>query len=727
MRPNGHYRRMEPNCGTVNAGLWQAACHHPMIGGRVMADGTMAGDTEAPRVRIAVDIGGTFTDLQVFDESQGTLHELKTPTTPANPAEGLVTGIVQAAERFDFDLSDVSLLLHGTTIATNAVLERKFPACALVTTEGFEDVLEIGRHMRKDVYGLYAEDRVLLVPRSMRFGLRERIGSDGSVLVPFDEVQARDLARRIADTDVETIAVCLLNGFMNPSHETAFHDILRDVMPGADLSLATDISPEVREYERSSTTVLNALLMPVVRTYVERLGTRLAEAGIEPRVLLIQSNGGMFTPDVAALQPARLLLSGPCGGAIAAEHLSSALDIDNLIAVDMGGTSFDVSLVCEGRAAMVTEGEIDGCPVRLPMVEMRTIGAGGGSLARVDGSGRLRVGPESAGADPGPACYGTGGTMATVSDANLVLGRLLPSAFLGGTMPLDRVAAIEAITKDVGDPLGLSAEAAAEGIVEIANATMANAMRLSLFEKGFDPFDFALVAFGGAGGLHAVALADELGIGRIVFPNNAGTLSAFGMLWTDILHNAARSQILPAEPNSLAALRQGAESLLAEGRAVLGGDGIDEGLWELTLSTDMRYKGQGYELMIPWVGLDIDEASLAASVAVFHEAHRARFLHADPSEPVEIVTLRVAARGRLERPVVADHKPPLEGEEAPTSHRLYIDGKWLSVPVHKRSAMAVGAVLEGPLLIEEDFTTILVSSGWRVEMHPTGDLVAERI
>ena len=685
----------------------------------------MVGDGESPRVRIAVDIGGTFTDLQVFDESRGTLRELKTPTTPANPADGLVKGIAQAAERFGFDPADVSLLLHGTTIATNAVLERKFPPCALVTTEGFEDLLEIGRHMRKDVYGLYAEDRVLLVSRSLRFGLRERLGADGCVIDPFDEVQARHLAQEITGHGVETVAVCLLNAFMNSAHEIAFRDILLEVAPGLDVSLATDISPEVREYERSSTTVLNALLMPVVHTYIERLEAHLAEAGVHARVLLIQSNGGMFTPDVAASQPARLLLSGPCGGAIAAEYLSRTLGEQSLIAVDMGGTSFDVSLVCEGRAAMVTEGQVDGCPVRLPMVEIRTIGAGGGSIARVDENGRLRVGPESAGADPGPACYGAGGTMATVSDANLVLGRLRPSAFLGGAMALDRDAAVRTVTNSVGDPLGLSLEAAAEGVIEIANATMANAMRLSLFEKGLDPADFALVAFGGAGGLHAVALAQELGMARIVFPQSAGTLSAFGMLWTDIVHHAARSRILPALPESLDALRQNAQSLLAEGRAALRADGIDEKLWEVVLSADMRYVGQGYELTIPWSGLEIDEASLVMAEAAFHDAHRARFLHADPSEPVEIVTLRVAARGRLERPAAVDHDPPSKAEAA-TSHRLYAGGEWLDSPVYRRSGMAPGAVVDGPLLIEEDFTTILVLSGWRVGMRPTGDLVAER-
>ena len=685
----------------------------------------MAGNNWSHRIRMAVDIGGTFTDFQVFNESNGTLHELKTPTTPADPAVGLVTGLNLAADRYGFDLSEVALLLHGTTIATNAVLERNFPDCALITTDGFEDVLEIGRHMRKDVYGLYAEDRVLLVPRTLRFGLRERVDSSGRVLVPIDREQAKCLATEVENSGVKAVAICLLNAFMNPVHETAIRELLLEAAPDLDVSVSTDISPEIREYERTSTTVLNALLMPVVRGYVERLEARLGETGTEPRVLLIQSNGGMSTPGVAAQQPARLLLSGPCGGAIAAEHLSQVLSFENIVAVDMGGTSFDISLVHQGRAAMVTEGEIDGCPVRLPMVDIRTIGAGGGSIARVDDSGRLRVGPESAGADPGPACYGHGGTLATVSDANLTLGRLLPAAFLGGALALDRDAAQRVIARSVGDPLRLSVEDAAEGMVGIANANMANAMRLSLFEKGFDPADFALVAFGGAGGLHAVALAEELGMNRIVFPRAAGTLSAYGMLWTDILHQAVQSRILEALPQSLGTLQGIAQSLLSEGRAALDADGIEQDLWDLTLSADMRYVGQGYELTVPWDGLSVDEDVLNVAVADFHAAHRARFLHADPSEPVEIVTLRVAARGRLERPdMVQDLVPASDAKSL--RHEIYANGAWHEVDMLRRSDLRPGSPLKGPLLITEEFTTILLLSNWRVEMHPTGNLIAER-
>ena len=705
---------------------WYALGPTPMIDKWENTGNAMATNSGSQRVRIAVDIGGTFTDLQVFNESAGRLHELKTPTTPDDPAVGLVNGISMAAERHGFNLSDVVLLLHGTTIATNAVLERKFPECALITTEGFEDVLEIGRHMRKDVYGLYAEDRVLLVPRTLRFGLRERVNASGRVLVPLDKNQAQKIVRDVARSSVKAVAVCLINAFLNPTHETAIHDLLLGVLPGLDVSVATDISPEIREYERTSTTVLNALLMPIVRSYAERLEARLTETGMEPRVLLIQSNGGMCTPGVAAQQPARLLLSGPCGGAIAAEYLSKTMNLANLIAVDMGGTSFDVSLVCQGEAAMVTEGEIDGCPVRLPMVDIRTIGAGGGSIARVDESGRLRVGPESAGADPGPACYGNGGTLATVSDANLTLGRLLPSEFLGGTLNLDRDAAQRVIKRNVGEPLRMNVEDAAEGIVGIANANMANAMRLSLFEKGFDPADFSLAAFGGAGGLHAVAWAEELGMNRIVFPRAAGTLSAYGMLWTDILHQAAQSRILRAVPENVGPIQDIVYALLSEGRAALDADGIEQDFWNLTLSVDMRYVGQGYELTIPWNGLDVEEDALASAVADFHTAHRSRFLHADLSEPVEIVTLRVAARGQLERPAMTEDLAS-PSDVKPKRHRVYFDGFWHDVDILHRSHLQPGLPRMGPLLITEEFTTILLLPNWRVEMHPTGNLIADRL
>ncbi|MSP67957.1 MAG: hydantoinase/oxoprolinase family protein [Alphaproteobacteria bacterium] len=687
--------------------------------------GGQATPTGPRRVRIAVDIGGTFTDLQILDEATGAASEIKTATTPADPTRGLLEGIREGGLRFGFGPGNVGLLLLGTTIATNAILQRRFPPCALVTTAGFEDVLEIGRHMRRDIYGLYAEERIELIPRQHRFGVPERIGAGGRVQVPLDEVAATDLAKSIASIGVPAVAICLLNSFLNPVHERRLGEILRTHLPTLDISLSSEVSPEIREFERTSTTALNALLMPIVREYLARLDGSLQAVGISAPILLVQSNGGVCRPDVAAREPVRLVLSGPSGGTMAAERLAAVLAIPDLVAVDMGGTSFDVSLVQGGHAGIVSGGEINGCPVRLPMVEMRTIGAGGGSIARLTEVGQLRVGPGSAGAEPGPACYGRGGAEPTVTDANLVLGRIDAAAFAGGRMPLDVGAAGRAIEARIAAPLGLSLEAAAEGILAIVNANMAGAIRVSLFERGLDPADHALVAFGGAGGLHAALLAEELGMSRVVFPASASTLSAWGFLWSDLQHHLAQSRIMAADASAVPVLQAMARALAAEGRALLRADGVTEELSEVALAADMRYLGQGYELTVPLPAGTVDAGTINQSVQAFHAAHRQRFLHADEGEPVEFVTLRATARGRLAKPA---ERPRLETATAPSHRRrpVYIDGAWRETAVHDRSSLALGARITGPALIEEAYTVILLSDGWCLAAGPSGDLLASR-
>src|SRR4051812_19539687 len=500
--------------------------------------------TERP-VRIAVDIGGTFTDLQVLDARNGSVRAWKTPTTPEDPSIGLLRGVNDAAERFGFALSDVGLLLHGTTIATNAVLERKLARGVLLTTAGFEDVLEINRHVRRELYKVDLDPFPCLIERDRRLGVPERVRADGSVELPLDEAALPALLAQLDALGAEAVAICLLHSYRNPTHEQRLRALLVAARPDLPDSLSSEVSPEIREYERSSTTVLNALLVPVVKAYLGRLEARLGQGagggGFHPMVFLVQSNGGVCSLRTAAEQPARLLLSGPSGGALAAGRIAQLLARPNLVAVDMGGTSFDVSVVQGGRVSVVTQGEIDRLPVRLPMVEMRTIGAGGGSIASVDGGGRLSVGPRSAGARPGPVAYGRGGTEPTVTDANLALGRLDPDYFLGGAMKLDMPATRAAIGAKVGGPLGLEVEPAAQGMLTVVNANLGAAVRLSLFEKGLDPRDFALLSFGGAGGLHATDVAAEMGIGEVIFPRDPGTLSAYGILHADLVQDLARS------------------------------------------------------------------------------------------------------------------------------------------------------------------------------------------
>ena len=489
--------------------------------------------------RIGVDVGGTFTDLMVLDERSGAVHVLKTPTTPADPSDGLLAGIAAAAERFGLEPEEVGFILHGTTIATNAVLERKLPRGALIANRGFSDVLEIGRHVRREPYTLKPAPQTVLIPRDRRYGVEGRIRWDGSEETPLDEAGIGRIGAELAGVDA--VAVAFLHAYRNPAHERRAAEILAEAAPGVSIALSSEVSPEIREFERVSTTVLNALLVPAVRAYLERLVARLRNAGLEARLYLVQSNGGVTTSARAARLPVRLLLSGPSGGAMAAAELARTLRQPNLVAVDMGGTSFDVSVVRGGESTVVTEGEIDGLPVRLPMVEMRTIGAGGGSIAEAAPGRALSVGPRSAGADPGPAAYGKGGVEPTVTDANVVLGRLDPGFFLGGAVQLDAARARAAVAERIAAPLGLGVEEAADGILAVVNAHMASAIKLSLFEKGADPRDFAIAAFGGAGGLHAVSLAEELEMRQVIFPRNPGTFSARGILTADIAHDVARS------------------------------------------------------------------------------------------------------------------------------------------------------------------------------------------
>ena len=671
------------------------------------------------QIRIAVDIGGTFTDLQFLNEHTGATFAHKVPTTPDDPSIGLVSGISEAASRFRFELSDISLIMHGTTIATNAVLQRRLPVGALLTTRGFRDVLEIGRHLRRDIYAKTAERRALLVPRSRRFEVDERVLANGVVETKLGEGSVQAAARMAAEAGAQAVAICFLHAYLDPTHEQRAAEIVQDILPDVFVSCSHQVSPEIREFERTSTTVLNALLMPVVKTYLSKLQDRLGTAGITAPVFLVQSNGGVTTPSVAAEQPARLLLSGPAGGARAAEILSHSLEEPNLVAVDMGGTSYDVSIVADGRVKQVAQGEVDGLPVRLPMIEIRTIGAGGGSIASADGSGRLLVGPDSAGARPGPACYGHGGTDPTVTDANAVLGRLDPDHFLGGAMVLDLDAAKTAISTAVAAPLSMPPDQAAEGILSIAVSKMAGAIRLSLFEKGLDPEDFALISFGGASGLHACETAAEIGSKRVVFPLDPGTLSAWGMLFGDIVHDLARTELMPADDTSVARLTELCTALRSQGQRVLERDGIRTDQRLFPFSLDLRYPGQAYEIGIPF---DPD-AGIKGAVARFHATHHALFNHSDPSVTPEIVVLRLAATGRLSAPQM--HTQP-GSETAPQEPRKQVHGpSGTSMPIYERHQLNADTVLQGPLIIEEDHSTHYIPANWAVTVHPSGALIAD--
>ncbi|HKH34944.1 MAG TPA: hydantoinase/oxoprolinase family protein [Beijerinckiaceae bacterium] len=460
-----------------------------------------------------------------------------------------------------------------------------------------------------------------------------------------------------------------------------------------------------------------------MRSYLERLKMRMAERGLRARLLLVQSNGGVCSPEIASDEPVRLLLSGPSGGALAAQRACRRLDRPNLVGIDMGGTSFDVCIVQDGGVASMTQGEIDGLPVRLPMIEIRTIGAGGGSIASVDSGGRLTVGPRSAGARPGPVCYGRGGTQPTVTDANLVLGRLDAEFFLGGALVLDVEGARAAVEAQIARPLHLNLDRAAEGILTLTNAGLASAIRLSLFEKGLDPRAFSLLSFGGAGGLHAIPVAEELGIDEVIFPADASTFSASGILHSDIVHDLAKSRVMRAVPESLPALGLALEELRRDGASLLEQDGVPGEARELAVSVDMRYLGQAFELVVPWSDAQAQADALERLIAGFHALHRQRFSYANPGDPVEIVTLRVTAIGRLPR-IEESRSAATSGERGPLRRRVFLDGAWHEIDIRHRAELR--HPIAGPALIEEEYTTVFVARGWNCGPGPGGDLLARR-
>lgn len=674
-------------------------------------------------VRVGVDIGGTFTDLQILDARKARIFPYKLPTTPEDPSLALIEGIKQAGALHGFTLADVGYLLHGTTIATNAVLERKLAAGALVTTAGFEDVLEIGRHSRREVYSIWPQAVPALIPRDRRIGFRERMKATGlAELVP-DAVAVGSVIERLKQMDIQAVAIALLHAYANGDHEAYLADCIGKALPCLAISCSSTVSPEIREYERTSTTVLNALLQPVVRSYIERLRKRMQSESFAPRLMIVQSNGGVCSPDTAASEPVRLLLSGPSGGAMAALGLSRALAEPNIVAVDMGGTSFDVAVVRDDRLEVVTQSEIDRLPVRMPMIEIRTIGAGGGSIARVNAGRQLLVGPESAGARPGPVCYGRGGNEPTVTDANLVLGRLDPSFFLGGAMALDLDASRAAIQARVAEPLGVGGDAAAAGILRLTNISLASAIRVSLFEKGLDPRDFTMLSYGGAGAVHACAVAEELGMRRIVFPVDASTLSARGILDADIEHAFARSGVRILNSSSIEVMRAAADELISQAGARLEEDGVAPHARVLRFSADLRYKGQAFELTVPWSDGEFTEDGIAALRSRFDDQHEQRFSYANRHDLVELVTLRLAAAGRLARPLI-EHSSASVPERSGGTRAVFVANGWRNIDVWKRSEIGDATKVEGPAIVEEEYTTIYLAPFWSLRKGVDGHLVA---
>lgn len=663
--------------------------------------------------RVAMDIGGTFTDFVVVDDDRQQTSAGKTSTTPAGPEQGVLEGLSQQVEKPE----RISFIVHGTTVGLNAFLERRGTRVLLLMTEGLRDAYSIARHDRKELYTLRYRKPKRLVPRHDVYEVDERLRWDGSVEKELDASSLQPLISSVRREGIEAVAVCLVHAYRNPDHELRVREMLERECPGLSVSLSHEIAREWREYERASTAVLNAYVAPRVEGYLRNLEDELSNLGVQAQLHVMQSNGGITTALKARRQPVQTLLSGPVGGTIGGAALSRLTGRPNLLCVDMGGTSFDLSLIVDGRPTVSSETELQGLPVLMPLVDIHTIGAGGGSIAWLEAGG-LRVGPQSAGAVPGPACYGRGGTEPTVTDANLFLGRLDPDYFLGGRMKLDEAAAAAALQPIAGE-LSLDETALAEGILAIVNANMADAMRTITVKQGIDPRDYSLVAFGGAGPMHAVWLAEELEIGEVIVPWSPGTFSAWGMLQTDMRHDVVRSFYRPLAELQAQEVTDVFVELEVEGAELLAEEEVGGEEQYFARSADMRYVGQEYSVNVA-VGAGIDLGEIDAA---FHDAHRIRYGHATPGAPVEFVNLRVAAFGRIAGRA-APFQPPERGADSLLATRSAVfDGAAHETAVLLRDRLSPGDRHQGPVVVEEAGSTIVVPPGYRVEVDQHGNLL----
>jgi N-methylhydantoinase A len=651
--------------------------------------------------RLGVDVGGTFTDLVAL--SNGTLITAKVPSTPQDQS----VGVMNALDVSEVEAGAVTALAHGMTVATNALLERRGARTALVTTEGFRDVLEIARQNRPSLYDLAADRPPPLIPRELRFTIKERMGPEGEI-EPLDDEGLDSIIPAIEEAEVEAIAVCLLFAFMHPEHERRIGEALREALPDVHVSLSSEVLPEFREYERFSTTAADAYLAPRLAAYLSNLAGKAEEGGV-PSPLIMQSSGGVVQIDDAIDDAAGCLLSGPAGGVVGAAYVGSLGGYRDLLTFDMGGTSTDVAPVIEGEAQTTTETVVAAVPIKLPMVDVHTVSAGGGSIAWADAGGALRVGPHSAGAEPGPAAYGQGGEEPAVTDANLFLGYLRDGAELGGEVVLQRELSQKAL-EDLGEKLGLDAEDVALGIVRVANAEMVRALRVISVERGLDPREFALLAFGGAGAMHACSLAEELDMETVLVPRAGGVLSALGLAISDLRRDYVRPYLEELGEVDEKEVEERFEDMENTAAKDLEGP-------EHTRRADLRYRGQSFELTV-------EADSLEKLEERFHAAHEQRYGYRMDDESVELVNLRLIATVPVEKPELDE--PAAEGEAEAERREANFDGEWQEVPVFDRELMGEGSEVSGPAIVEFKESTCVVRPGWRGAVDSVGTLILER-
>jgi N-methylhydantoinase A len=680
--------------------------------------------------RVGVDSGGTFTDVALVEDATGEVRVWKVPSTPDDPSRAIVEGVLEglAKEAGGAPPSAVAYLGHGTTVATNALIQHRGARTGLVTTAGFRDLLEIARQRRPHLYDLQTDKPPVLVSRDLRLEVPERLRWDGSVEVPLDEAAVRGAARALRAAAVDAAAVCFLYSFVDPAHEEAAWRILEEELPGAFVCASHAVAPEFREYERLSTTVMNAYLGPVMRRYFLGLRARLRTEGFAAAPHITQSNGGVLSLEAAASQPVRTLLSGPATGVVGAARTGLAAGFADLVTFDMGGTSTDVALVQGGKAAEAGRQEIHGYPLLTPMLDIHTVGAGGGSIAAIDAGGLLKVGPASAGADPGPACYGRGNEAATVTDANVVLGTLNRTALLGGRMPIEAGLARAAVGR-LAERLGLEHMAAAQGIVSIVTANMARAIRVISVQRGYDPRAYTLLAFGGAGPLHAARLARELDIPRVLVPRNPGILCALGLLLTDLRNDFSRTRRTVLDADAPAAVARVFADLETQAGAWFDREGIDDTARSVRRAVDMRYAGQNYELTVPVVqglaGPTLGEALRSG----FERLHERMYGYVASEEPIHAITFRLEAAAAIPRPAFPRHPPAAGSAEAAVVGRREV---WLPeaggltlCPILDRDRLGPGHVVRGPAIVEQMDSTTLVLPGQFARVDPWLNLLIE--
>ena len=682
--------------------------------------------------RVGIDIGGTFTDCVVIT-SRGEMRIFKSPSTPDDSSVGLFNCLKNAADAFGLELRDfmerIEILVHGTTVATNTMLQYNGAKTGLITTKGFRDSLEMRRAHKENIWDLSLAPPPPIIPRYLRLGVTERLDSAGRVITPLDEEETRSAARALKAEGVQAIAVCTLFSFKNPVHERRIREIILEEYPGCYVSISSEILPQVREFERTSTTAVNAYVGPVLGRYLRKLQDRLSEAGLRREVLITQSNGGIMSARYGADHGSSTLLSGPSAGAVGGMFFAAQLGMPNLIVMDMGGTSYDVSLIKDGAYALTTDGEIARYRVALPMIDIHTIGAGGGSIAYLDKGNMLKVGPQSAGAIPGPVCYGKGGLHPTTTDVDVVLGYINPDFYLGGEFRIFPQAAFDAIVCDIAQPLGIDPVEAAHGIYRLVNTNMADATKVVSVERGHDPRDFALVAAGGAGALHGSKIAQIVGIPRVIVPKTASVFCALGMLESDLKHDYVRTLWAPLANLDLEELNRVFAGMEAEARATLVKEGIPPERIQIDRGLDLRYIGQHHEVPIFIPGGAITADSLPGISRLFHTAHHRLFLYSEPDSPLESINVRLTATGKIAKTALADWPaggPSAAGALKQTRKAYFGDsGGWLDTSIYDGRRLKAGNQMEGPAIIEEVTTTIVIPPSDSAWIDRLGNVVIE--